>query len=457
MRMPVGSCAIALLGAGLMLVDIGAGTAAAGEPAKAVLAAEFSVEAFGGDAVYLADLSGDGKFEALVLQSSGEADESWAGKSGLGVEAADIALDCLTAVDLTGKVLWQNGTPWSGNVPFTSHGSTRNMAVAGDVDGDGKTEVVMCRGRKEVAVLDGATGKVKRSVRRVGLSLYLMRAGDGPASMHIVYVGAYGRGIMYDGKDLSVICDPLPALLPGHNGVILDVDGDGRDELLYGYSLVGNDGREIWQVDMKSAPRHEHADHIEIYDLSGDGKPEVFYSASEDFFACDLGGRILWTSHAGHSQQSLTGPFGPSGEVRILMAEKNRGLWGLDAAGKTLWNRKDINGYTPCRVRWSRRAGQNTWAVFGPQLKPGGALPRPSDPAKSRTLWPQFIDGDGKLHDVLPWKEEYAIPQCTIRASRSYDNGQRYGVLARDLDRDGLDEVVVFNRHRVWIFRSSEQ
>jgi len=441
---------------GAAVVLMAAGGAWAAEPAKAVLAGEFPVGAFGADAVYLADINGDGKTEALILQTSGEPDETWVGKKGLGVEQADIALHCLTAVDLTGKVLWRDGTPWSGDVPFTSHGSTRNMAVAGDVDGDGKTEVVFCRGRKELVVVDGATGARKRSVSRQGLSLYLLREGDASAGMHIVYVGAYGRGILYEGKDLSVICDPLPALLPGHNAVILDVDGDGRDELLFGYSLIGSDGREIRQVDMKAAPQHEHADHIEVYDLGGDGKPEVLYSASKDFFACDLAGKIVWTSHAGHSQQSLTGPFGPAGEVRIFMAEKNAGLWGLDAAGKPLWNRKDINGYTPCRVRWSRRAGQGTWAIFGPQLKPGGALPRPSDPAQSRTLWPQFIDGTGKLHDVLPWKDEYAIPPCTIRASRSYDNGLRYGVLARDLDGDGLDEVVVFNRHRIWMFRSPE-
>jgi hypothetical protein len=440
----------------MLAVLAGACGASAAEPAKAAPAGDFSVRAFGGDGVYLTDINGDGKSEMLILQTSGEPDETWVGKRGLGVEEADIALHCLTAVDLTGKVLWQDGTPWARDVPFTCHGATRNMAVAGDVDGDGKTEVVFCRGRKELVVVDGATGKRKRSVSRKGLSIYLMRAGKASAGMRIVYVGAYGGGIMYDGKDLAVVRESLPALLPGHNAVVLDADGDGRDELLYGYSLIGNDGKEIRQVDLGAAPAHEHADHIEAYDLGGDGKPEVFYSASKDFFVTDPGGKILWTSHVGHSQQSLTGPFGPNGEIRIFMAEKNAGLWGLDAAGKPLWNRKDINGYTPCRVRWSRRAGQNTWALFGPQLKPGGSLPRPSDPAQSRVLWPRFIDGDGKLHDVLPWKEEYAIPQCTIRASRSYDNGLRYGVAARDLDRDGLDEVAVFNRQHVWLFKSPE-
>ena len=39
-------------------------------PATAELVGSFSIEAFGGDVVELADLNGDGRLDLLVLQSS---------------------------------------------------------------------------------------------------------------------------------------------------------------------------------------------------------------------------------------------------------------------------------------------------------------------------------------------------------------------------------------------------
>ena len=43
-----------------------------------------------------------------------------------------------------------------------------------------------------------------------------------------------------------------------------------------------------------------------------------------------------------------------------------------------------------------------------------------------------------------------------IRAERSYDCGVKYGVLGCDIDGDGLDEVIVVDRRRVWVFHSPE-
>lgn len=100
--------------------------------------------------------------------------------------------------------------------------------------------------------------------------------------------------------------------------------------------------------------------------------------------------------------------------------------------------------------------GRTEWALFEPQLRPITPTPYDSDPDWSRDLWPRFIDGDGQLLDVFPWKDEYAQPRRRIRAERSYDCGVRYRTIAQDIDGDGLDEVLIFDRYRVCIFKSPD-
>ena len=94
--------------------------------------------------------------------------------------------------------------------------------------------------------------------------------------------------------------------------------------------------------------------------------------------------------------------------------------------------------------------------AFRPQLKPIRPTPYQSDPAWSKTLWPKFLGSDGSPIDVFPWKDEYAQPKRLIRAERSYDCGVKYYPLVQDLDGDGLDEVLVYDRDRVWLFRSPQ-
>jgi len=57
---------------------------------------------------------------------------------------------------------------------------------------------------------------------------------------------------------------------------------------------------------------------------------------------------------------------------------------------------------------------------------------------------------------VFPWKDEYAQPSRLIRAGRSYDCGVKFYAIASDIDGDGLDEVLVYDRDRVWLFHSPE-
>ena len=67
-----------------------------------------------------------------------------------------------------------------------------------------------------------------------------------------------------------------------------------------------------------------------------------------------------------------------------------------------------------------------------------------------------------ELHDLARpelletdiWRDEYAQPARHIRASRSYDAGVLYKSCWADLNDDALEEVIINDRDRVWIFHS---
>src|SRR5262249_38688571 len=105
---------------------------------------KFDTPVFGaGRNVRFGDLDGDGVPEMMIAQNipryRGDAFDQ---------------ISCLTAVTLTGKVLWQHGKPdprnglLTNDTPFQIH----------DIDGDGRSEVVTVR-NFQLQVLDGRTGE----------------------------------------------------------------------------------------------------------------------------------------------------------------------------------------------------------------------------------------------------------------------------------------------------------
>src|SRR5581483_4025805 len=110
---------------------------------------KFDTPKFGaGRNVRFGDLDGDGVPDMLIAQNIPRV-------RGDGFDH----ISCLTAVTLDGKVLWQSGHPDPNNglltndTPFQIH----------DVDGDGRSEVVLVRDF-QLQILEGATGKLRQSV-----------------------------------------------------------------------------------------------------------------------------------------------------------------------------------------------------------------------------------------------------------------------------------------------------
>jgi hypothetical protein len=434
------------------------------QPCPAHLVKRIPVESFGGSILRLADIDGDGRPELVTLQSAGQISSRMEGR----IDPLDRNLYCLTAATLEGEVLWQRGSPYDREgVPFISHGGTRSL-LAEDVDGDGSIEVLTLHAG-HLVIYDGENGEEKSSTQLPSdnyITIHTARLDRSGGGLQLICKvnnrsyppWPYANPMMVLNPDLTVYAEPFAVRGAGHNMVAMDFDGDGLDEVLVGYSMLDNSLDEIWSIDLGEGFDYvgNHADAIAVSDIDGDGELEVLYSGSRDFFVADLRGHVLWKTDAGHSQVSLAGPWGDDGETLIILSEKNRGLWGLDPSGRVLWNRPDLNGYVLNNVHWHRGGSPSSWALFQPQLKPFEKQGIRSKPSWSREIWPSFIDGSGRLHDVLPWERSYSHPPVLIRALRSYDCGLNYQTLSADLDGDGLDEVLVHNRQNIWIFSSSE-
>ncbi len=214
------------------------------------------------------DLNGDSSLDVLIGQVVHH-----------GSEDSHSELSCLTAMTFDGKRLWQIGKAdaWknhlTNDVAFQIH----------DIDNDGKNEVIYTI-NMEIIVADAATGKTKYKTRTPLVPP--SKEGTSPEPFPrilgdcLYYCDLEGKG--YDGniiiKDRYEHLWALNAKLKpmwqyecntGHYPFAYDVDKDGKDELMMGYTLFNPDGRPRWTLQNKVK---DHADGVAIVDMMNNGE-----------------------------------------------------------------------------------------------------------------------------------------------------------------------------------------
>ena len=189
----------------------------------------------------------------------------------------------------SGDVLWRADLP------------QRSRAVAADLDGDGASEVVVACG-SELTVFSGATGeRVRRAALRGTIGDLVcarvcesagggVRGRSGPG---IVYTAGKKRDdvlAVLSGADLTELWsrDAVPAGGPFAEGFTfpraLDVDGDGRDEVVVAENgnhllCLSGDGEILWDVGLgkreRLNPEGVVSSNPVVADLLGDGINEL--------------------------------------------------------------------------------------------------------------------------------------------------------------------------------------
>ena len=387
---------------------------------KMVLWKKIPTRGFGvGRNLRFGDLDGDGQLDVLIGQvvHHGPSDNN-------------TELSCLTAMTFDGKKLWQTGQPdaWknhlTNDVAFQIH----------DIDGDGKNEVIYCM-NQEIIVAEGATGKIKYKAPTPKLPA------GAPANMTTPILGdcLYFADLRGTGHDRDIIIkdryryywaldDKLNVLWQGqrntgHYPFAYDIDGDGKDELAIGYSLLGPDGREIFSLDKQMK---DHADGVAIVRYKPDGPLTMLNAASDEgMFFTDTQGKVLKHHFVGHVQNPAVANFRddlPGLESISINFWGNQGIIHFyDADGNIYHDFEPVqHGSMLLPVNWTGRSEE--FFVLSANVSQGG-----------------LFDGWGRR--VVAFPDDGHPDLCNA---------------VLDLTGDGREEIVVWDAHEIWVYTQDD-
>ncbi|QNK57848.1 hypothetical protein [Paenibacillus sp. PAMC21692] len=291
----------------------------------------------------LGDLDGDGRMEIVMVQPDGGIDDRYVPHQ----------VQCLTAFDLDGRLLWQVGTP----DPNCGGPGSDYPAQLYDIDGDGCCEV-LCVMNKRFFILDGRTGQEKRSFELPSElahdCIILANLSGGAYPSDIILKDRY-RTLWALDRDLRLLWTYSGN--PGHFPWVFDADGDGRDEVMAGYDLLDHDGKKLWSA----RNLEDHADCIWVGDVLGRGDVQIVIGGSVTVMY-DVQGKELWRYEGSiESQHIALGKFRSDlpglhiagldrirrGDTGEAFSESGKdGLFLLDSQGAEVWKEdRQTNGW----------------------------------------------------------------------------------------------------------------
>ena len=352
-------------------------------------------------------------------------------------------ISCLTAIDLEGNVLWQLGEPSDKTEELGKVSADMAFQVY-DIDGDGRDEVIV-GWDFEIRILDGRTGTIKKSAKtpfsddddadligvpyqtyafeRInpdGIRICNFRGKERPAD--ILIKDRYCRIYALD-EDLNVMWKFKSPTNTGHCPLPIDIDGDGKDELLVGYKLLDSDGQMLWSYPISE----DHTDEI-VAGKWMPGEDEGHFacvSGKAGFFIGDFYGNIVARDMVGHAQRVSIANYCPEREGREIVVTNYWGHQGViflyDCYGNQIWEMEnEMNGNILAPVNWD---GDGTELILtNADAKKGGLL-----------------NGKG------------------VRAVEFPDDG--HPVLcceSLDLTGDERDELVVWDYHSMYIYTQDD-
>lgn len=268
--------------------------------ATAVVAQFKPLSKQGSSVPVFADLDGDGTFDCVIRLDNGNVEDSQD-------PGYPVQLEAFTSF---GKSLWRRDACYHDHCYGSANNNPFNVY---DLDGDGKAEVITRLQAGDsvfVAILDGMTGQVKRkapwppmvsdtqrSSTRIELSVAYL---DGMRPSIITQTGVYQDEVLaaFDSRlekiwQFNSFAETSGS--GGHKIEVADINGDGKMEVFDGTTCLNHDGSLRWSI------YKMHADLVNIFDFIPERKGlEVFYLIESDvhagvYMVDASSGEIIWT------------------------------------------------------------------------------------------------------------------------------------------------------------------
>ena len=250
----------------------------------------------------------------------------------------------------SGTVLWERDL---GGLPMD--------IACGDLDGDGRPEIVVCtadvKGTIQVFGADGSLRRRHSAPGRIyGHAAVADLRGDGRGAVLATY-GNTLVALSNEGKALWTQSFGGPRMRDVTAG---DLNGDGRPDVVVSLkaqslfaAAVSAVGEREWVYKPIGGPKTPGED-ICAADLDGDGRAEVVMASEQGTVVCIQDGRTKWlstrprrklwskhrdaTTHLGSSRTEIAvGDFAPEREGLEVLAALVDSVWLLDKNGKFIW------------------------------------------------------------------------------------------------------------------------
>jgi outer membrane protein assembly factor BamB len=370
---------------------------------------------YGGQWIVAGDVDGDGRAEIVSSENVNKDDVHYTSTA--------------VAQKLDGTVLWKWGNPdigrkiWHHDVACQIH----------DWNGDGRNEVVLCT-KGFLIELNGVTGRELRRIRIADdasdcLVFCNLRPGDGPTD--VLVKNRYHQIWAYNqtGNLIWTVRDPAN-YRTAHQPRPIDIDGDGRDEIMAGYAMLNADGSVRWVYKSGTVDqRRGHLDCVRIFHRSD--KPEDFRlvltcCGANNIAMVDGHGQVIWEIAGHHFESVDVGKLFPDVRGKQIVVDIDHRplgrspLWALDDNGKLL--ARIVTDYSRhhCLLDWTGDGIDEILVAHN-----GG-----------------IYDYQGRRIGVL------AIPDGTRVGQRK----RQRSMLIGDMNGDGLRDVMMATTEKVYIY-----
>lgn len=370
--------------------------------------------------MWLGDINSDGRMEILMVQPDSHFDDRYYPHS----------VQAVTAFDLTGKVLWQIGTidpdaqPSGADIPCQVY----------DINHDGQLEVIcamddmLCIFNAKDASLISRHPLPSPDAHDCIMICDLEGTGY---PQNIIVKDRYHKAWALD-KNFNVMFSHEGNT--GHYPWCYDLNHDGHDEVIIGYSVLNYKGETLWTIDMK-----DHADCIWIGDINSDGDMEVVVGG-EDFTAYSSKGELLWRyTDTVESQNVAIGNLRPELEgLEICGLDRidrsNPGLDGIflvSSKGECLYKEKrTIPGWSSVCTVINNLDGNHTDHILA--YRRGGGMPNAVYDGYLNTIFNFPFDGYIAWGDLTGSGTDqlivYSNDEAVIYSSKDIDITKTTGI-----------------------------